>query len=159
MESAEETKKCPCDDWKYDTYGEARICVLCNRVIEEGEQAEPEPVYRDYQYRAPHIQLTQEEIQANKRMELYNYTTLVIDSNKDKALFKLILPFIEPALKKVVEYRLAYHMKRPVAEQCLVCEIASRCTQVQLDQIRQLFSLETINTGKRLLADIKSRNA
>ena len=61
-------------------------------------------------------------------MELYNYTTLVIETHKDKALFKLILPFIEPALKQVVEYRLAYHMKRPVAEQCLVCEIASRCT-------------------------------
>ncbi len=51
----EEKKDCKCDDWKYDSYGEMRICVKCNRVIKEGEYAEPEPVYRDYQYRAPNL--------------------------------------------------------------------------------------------------------
>ena len=33
----EEKKDCMCEDWKYDSYGEMRICIKCNRVIEEGD--------------------------------------------------------------------------------------------------------------------------
>ena len=76
-------------------------------------------------------------------------------------MFKLLMPHIEPAVKQVTEYKSAREcttkMKTSVQLQCLVCEIASRCSVVPIDNISKFFDVKTLSTGKRLLSELKSK--
>jgi len=139
-EPEEEEKQCPCDSWKYDEE-QQRVCTKCFRIMDEIDE-----VYEDKQYRPPpqsKLKQTHAETKALKYVQMNMHADHIIEKYKHDSIFKLIIPFVKPAVDEVNSLRKdrekTTKMKDDVCKKCLICAISAKCHLVTFTDIRMFF--------------------